>query len=192
MHYVLTRERVESYERITVAQARAAEIPGSITVSKQEDLVNLDAKLLVSLYNVAASEPESHAKTIQRFSDGATAAKRTWPVIEYLAKPGAIPAITQSTSAESDEPMASKKKSTKKAAKSSATPGAGRPSAYAGKYIYKLAKENPRRAGTLGAKAWDLIRNGMTYEQYIEAGGERKHLVWDIEHKNLEVKANKA
>jgi hypothetical protein len=38
-------------------------------------------------------------------------------------------------------------------------------SAFSGKKITKLTKENPRRAGTHGHKSFALLMPGMTYEQ---------------------------
>ena len=70
--------------------------------------------------------------------------------------------------------------------------GATKASAFSGKIIRRLVKENPRRKGTHGHKSWNLLKNGMTYEQYIEAGGRRGDLAWDAERKNVELVAAKA
>lgn len=69
-------------------------------------------------------------------------------------------------------------------------PGAapGPRSSKAGKKIYKLVKDNPRREGTAGHKSFALIRNGMSYEEYIEAGGRATDLQWDIDHSFTELK----
>jgi hypothetical protein len=198
MYYVLSPDgKVESYGRATLADARRAEVAqgttdgnGAWCVSSQAGLKDVPTALLITLYNIAASEPESHAKTITKFSDRQTAEKRVWPVIEYLAKPGATPEPVASTSEPSEEgdDMATKKG--KKTRKPRAEGGAarGRKSKFEGKKIYKLVSENPRRKGTHGYKAFDILTNGMTYETYIERGGEPKHLQWDIDHKFVEVK----
>jgi hypothetical protein len=192
MYYILAPDgRVESFGSAKVAEARRAELSegtaeggGAWCVSSQASLKDVPTALLITLYNIAASEPESHAKTITKFSDRAVAEKRTWPVIEYLAKPGKAPEVQTADSSEEGD-MATKGKRTRKPR---AEGQRGRLSKYAGKKIYKLVNENPRREKTAGAKAFDLIRNGMTYEAYIAAGGEPKHLSWDIDHKFVEVK----
>lgn len=63
----------------------------------------------------------------------------------------------------------------------------GRKSSFSGKVIRKLVKDNPRRKGTAGFKSFTLIRPGMTYEQYLAAGGRRQDLAWDITHKYVKV-----
>lgn len=78
-----------------------------------------------------------------------------------------------------------KHRSTKRASKKAASKkvGGGRVSAFSGKKITKLAKDNPRRQGTAGHKSFSLINNGMTYEQYVAAGGRRQDLAFDLAHK---------
>lgn len=80
----------------------------------------------------------------------------------------------------------STKKTTKKAAAEKKGTG-GRTSEFAGKKITKLAKENPRREGTHGHKSFSLIKTGMTYEQYISAGGRRQDLASDVAKGHLKV-----
>jgi hypothetical protein len=198
MYYVLSPDgKVESYGRATTAEARRAEVSqgtaegnGAWCVSSQAGLKDVPTALLITLYNIAASEPESHAKTITKFSDRQTAEKRVWPVIEYLAKPGKEPAAAAPSTSEPSEEGDMAGKKTKKTKKARAEGGAarGRKSKFEGKKIYKLVSENPRRKGTHGYKAFDILTNGMTYETYIERGGEPKHLQWDIDHKFVEVK----
>jgi hypothetical protein len=92
------------------------------------------------------------------------------------------------------EKMKTKKKGTtkKKAAvakKKGEGKGAGRPSIFSGKVLTKAVSENPRRAGTAGHKSFSVIKNGMTFEQYVAAGGRRQDLAWDVEKGNVKVKA---
>lgn len=191
MYYVIAPDgKVESFGKATVAEARRVELSqgtadggGAYCVSSQAALKDVPTALLITLFNIAASEPESHAKTITKFSDRQNAEKRVWPVIEYLAKPGTAP--SPSTSSEEGD-MATKKKTTKKTSNGNGV--RGRKSKYEGKKIYKLVTENPRRKGTHGYKAFELITSGMLYETYIKNGGEPKHLQWDIDHKFVEVK----
>jgi len=61
---------------------------------------------------------------------------------------------------------------------------------FAGKWIHNLAGDNPRREGTVGHKSFEiLIRHGadMPYEAYIENGGRRQDLAWDINKGFVEV-----
>jgi hypothetical protein len=55
----------------------------------------------------------------------------------------------------------------------------GRGLSLAGYTIHKLINENPRPKGTWGYKAWEKIKNGMTYEQLIKAGGRYRDLRHD-------------
>jgi hypothetical protein len=193
--YMICASRVMSFNRATDAFAAADALggpPEAFAVSSAEDLTkhqpSVPTEMLVSLYNLAASEPGNgpQKRTITRFSDREVAIRRTWPVIEYLAKPGA----PVSPSSDSPETMATATKRTRKPAapKRSSDARPGRPSQYAGKVITKLVDKNPRREGTAGFKAWAILRSGMTYEQYIAAGGARNHLKWDLDRQRVELK----
>lgn len=59
---------------------------------------------------------------------------------------------------------------------------------YNGKKIHVLVKSNPKKAGSASAKRFDLYRNGMTVEAFIEAGGTPGDVAWDIGHGFIEVK----
>lgn len=87
--------------------------------------------------------------------------------------------------------MATKKKGKKKAAAKKTGGGAGRPSVFAGKAIFKNTEggKNPRREGTAGHKSFALIKNGMTYESYASAGGRRQDLAYDVAKGYVKVKA---
>jgi hypothetical protein len=87
--------------------------------------------------------------------------------------------------------MKTKKKGTKKkaVAKKAAGKRSGRPSEFAGKILHKEVAENPRRKGTAGFKSFSVIKNGMTFEAFIAAGGRRQDLAWDVEKGNVKVKA---
>lgn len=63
----------------------------------------------------------------------------------------------------------------------------GRTSAFSGKRIKKLVKDNPRRKGTAGFKSFGLITSGMSYEDYLAKGGRRQDLAWDVDHKYVKV-----
>lgn len=185
---------VWSYKSARTAEAVAANQNGvegvtAVTASDEEKegkpvgLANVDSKTLVLLYNTIRPE-----KPIKKFADRPTAELRMKGVLEVLAKPGEAPvADTQDDTNQPQEgdDMATKTKGRKRAAKTTTAKGngeaAGRPSAFAGKVIRKVADKNPRREGTHGYNSWELIKNGMTYEKYIAAGGRRNDLAWDLE-----------
>ena len=59
---------------------------------------------------------------------------------------------------------------------------------FSGKRIFKISKSNPRKPGTLGHQSFELIKDGMTFEEYKKAGGRNQDLRWDAEHGFVEVK----
>ena len=79
--------------------------------------------------------------------------------------------------------MATKSKKGSKKSKGST----GRPSAFSGKRITRLVKENPRRKGSAGFKSFSIIKSGMSYEQFLAAGGRRQDLAYDVAHKHVKV-----
>lgn len=68
--------------------------------------------------------------------------------------------------------------------------GAGRPSAYEGKFIYPLVDENPRRKGSHGFRSFRIIlkKPGIAYEDFIKAGGLSHGLRWDLERSFVAVR----
>jgi hypothetical protein len=100
-----------------------------------------------------------------------------------------VNAAAKTNGKKSTRKSTSKKSSVAKAARKNrgAAGGPGRVSAYSGKRIVRLVKENPRRKGTHGYKSWNLLKKGMTYEQYLAAGGRRVDLAWDLAKKNVKL-----
>lgn len=97
--------------------------------------------------------------------------------------------FTQSDdSTEDTDNMAKSKKSASKASKKKSIPGVSRASSFSGKKLFKLVKENPRRAGTNGYKSWEKLTSGMTWDAAVKAGARAVDLRWDITHKNLEAR----
>ena len=62
----------------------------------------------------------------------------------------------------------------------------GRPSIFDGKTLNKV-KNTTRKDDSIGHRCWMLIFKGMTYEQYKEAGGTRRHLAWEIDKGHIEI-----
>jgi hypothetical protein len=81
-----------------------------------------------------------------------------------------------------------KGKSTKAATAGKKKAANARKFAIKDKHIYKLVDKNPRREGTEGFKSWNVIRNGMTYDQYLDAGGRNRDLRHDILKKRIELR----
>lgn len=65
-------------------------------------------------------------------------------------------------------------------------PKAGR-SKYAGQRIFATAETNPRREGTWGWRSMNIIlaNPGITYEDFIAAGGRRQDLAWDADREHV-------
>lgn len=79
----------------------------------------------------------------------------------------------------------------------------GRQSSYAGKRIYSLCKDNPRRTWSVsrktgdsqvpfGYRAMQLVidagENGITYEDYIAQGGRPNDLKFDLAKEHVEIR----
>lgn len=67
--------------------------------------------------------------------------------------------------------------------------GGGR---YAGKQLWCTKAVNPRRPGSHGFRSLAIIieQPGITYEQYLRAGGRLNDLTWDDEHNNVKFNAD--
>jgi hypothetical protein len=70
---------------------------------------------------------------------------------------------------------------------------ATKPSRSSGKKLFPTdtaKKTNPRREKSHGHRSLEAIRTkpGITYEQFLRAGGRRVDLAWHIEHGNAEAK----
>lgn len=109
---------------------------------------------------------------LKKFKDRATAEKTVTDLMTALTE------INTGTS----KPSAAKK-AAKNAAKATGEKGTSKRTKFANAEhrLYKLVKKNPRREGTNGYKSFELVRNGMTYRQYVEAGGRNNDLRWDVD-----------
>lgn len=171
---------VLALKTLALAEANIPDGEGDnfVIVENEAGMSKLDTATLIRMYN--AVRPE---RPVTRFADRATAEKRVWPVLEYLADTNPKKeSITMPA-------KKAKKSATKKVAKSNGESKRGRTSKYSGKVINKLVDKNPRKEGTSGHKSWSLIRNGMPYDAYIAAGGVRRDLEWDLAHKWVELKS---
>jgi hypothetical protein len=201
----------------TVAAERTT--PEDIEVNSPEDLEKVGTGVLIRLYNQAV--PSSPVK---KFPDRATAVKRTFPLLESLAKEGPLveeagsdwasgmetlppPSDTpgeaqeeeesagQTEQKEDDVATATKKrrgsrgatKGKQKVSSGKTNGKRGRTASYAGAKLFRVGDENPCRTGGLRAQSWDLIRNGMTYESYLEKGGRPQELAFNVRQGRVKV-----
>jgi hypothetical protein len=125
---------------------------------------------LAEMYNKAALELDPEARTISKFSSKEVAIKRTYGVLLQLA----------ALEKQSKESRPTKKEKVVK----EKTEHKGRSSNFSGKKLRPLVDENPRREGTWGFKSMAIILSnpGITYEDFVAAGGRNNDLVWDIKH----------
>lgn len=158
--YVFTLEflpnnavKVLRYTRTDQARIYRDRTPGAVLVTIPDELTDLSHEQLAQLYNLANPD-----KPTKRFSDKEKASEKVFPLLRDISATGvkAKPA----------------------------TPGErGRPSRYKNMRIVRKVAANPRKPGTHGFKAWELITDGMTFEEYMAAakdvgGGGLKHLRW--------------
>jgi len=176
-HYFIAPDgaQVLSFTKEKSARAAVAATPGSFYASDAPaSLDELPLTLLATLYNIIRPE-----RPIKKFADRDTARKRMDKVLEALATPGTVP---------EPSPVAG---SIAPASEGDATPATPQPKAepkartgkLAGHTILRLTETNPRKPGTSGARSWDLVTEGMTVEQFLAAGGVRRDLEWDVDHK---------
>ena len=53
--------------------------------------------------------------------------------------------------------------------------------------ITVLAEGNPKRAGSASYERFELYKDGMTVGEYIEAGGKRADVQWDVDHEHISI-----
>jgi hypothetical protein len=172
---------------------------GQLTFSSEEDILGsgLPMPLLVGVFNAA----NVGADPINRFADRPTAAKRLFALAQAKAimmEEGKQPMTNPDVEPEKETVAKRTKLSTKAPKKEKKAPRekkegaarAGRTSALSGMKLYPIAKENPRREGSLGWLAFEIIRKkpGITYDDYIAAGGEGKHLRWEIDREHVDAR----
>jgi len=53
--------------------------------------------------------------------------------------------------------------------------------------IHLLVKENPKRSGTKSFDRFALYKDGMTIQEYCDAGGDRGDIRWDAAHEFISI-----
>jgi hypothetical protein len=166
-----------------------------------EDLESKMVGLGLTITKMATIYNKVSEKEVKKFADKKTAAKRVFnaiadqvATIDEIVKKPKTPQIDFSLLKTSKFPVAPQStiydkvvenlKGTPEGDLISATAKIANPRGqFAGKWVRRLVSENPRREGTWGWKSFEiLIRHGadMPYESYIESGGRRQDLAWDI------------
>ena len=65
------------------------------------------------------------------------------------------------------------------------TTNKGRSSQFAGMTIIRNYEANPRRAGSIGHASYEMITDGMSYEDYIKAGGRGADILYGVKKGHL-------
>jgi hypothetical protein len=135
-----------------------------------EDLESKMVGLGLTITKMATIYNKVSEKEVKKFADKKTAAKRVFNAI--------------SDQVVTIDEVSENLKGTPEGDLISAVAKIAKPRGqFAGKWIRRIVSENPRREGTIGHKSFEiLIRHGadMPYEAYIESGGRRQDLAWDI------------
>lgn len=155
----------------------------SSKMTRDIDIKNAENKDLVSWYN-----ENSGSSPIKKFKDRATAEARCAELKQALIE---LAGGSSKKGAAKDKPAKAAKGSGSDETGATSEPGMrGRKSAYAGKsvFIKTEGKANPRREGTNGHRSFSIIKDGMTYEDFILKGGRSIDLAWDLAKGHLEVK----
>tara|TARA_R110000868_G_scaffold98439_5_gene270909 strand:+ start:4083 stop:4634 length:552 start_codon:yes stop_codon:yes gene_type:complete len=127
---------------------------------------------MLGLYNSVAKS----AQPIKSFRDRKTAAEKLMALAE--AKAETVNCSAKETKVENSASATVEKQTANRK---------GRSSSFKGKLISisPSLEKNPRREGTNGYKSIEIVinaRNGITYEEFIDQGGRRKDLAWDLAH----------
>ena len=194
---------VKAYASSKVARSQGN---GAILFTSAEELLadrNITGKILVDAFN------EVSLKTVKKFSDNKTAARRymaaigglhvdptgCWddlptskPTPQVAALPGMTPlGITPAEAKLADAVVGAK------AAFSSAKPTKAR-GAFAGKTIRVIELDNPRKEGTRAHKTYSLYVSGGSYEDLVAnaagwstKGGVREDVAHDIKKGRIEL-----
>ncbi len=126
---------------------------------------------LISVYNSLALKDK-----VKRFADRKTAVRRTWNLFMELASKKLIEVRETTSTVKHLKQPAGKR---------------GRKSIYEGKRIILKdpCENNPRRRFSHGFNSFEIIlkHKEIPYEKYIQLGGRRQDLAWDLYMKRVKV-----
>lgn len=159
---------------------RLADKTQGLLVRVPEDLKHVPDHILVRMFNAALGKDE---KPMVKFPDKPTAIAKVWDVMGPLSWAGTIPKGTKTGAVPKEAKKA--KGAPKAEAKRVAAFGVSRLS---GQKLFRKTKKNPRKEHSHGWYSFSKIKDGMTYEEYLAAGGRRQDLAWDLTHGFVEVK----
>jgi hypothetical protein len=154
---------------------------GFIIASDPRELAtnpNTTLQILVNVYN------NNSSVMTKKFSDKLSGAKRVFEVIKE--ENTTLDAFGEYISTKDAPWVDSAKKEVSKNSEVSSSRGK-----FSGKTIHCLVKENPRRQATKGFHSMGILINSgdpVKYEDYIEQGGRRQDLQWDLDRKYVEIK----
>ena len=169
--YKGNKSSVIAYKNKSVAKDDGTQ--GLIVESVQDLFENhiVRAEDLIEIFNIYSPT------TINRFSDRFTASTRVMKLLDDLACKSLIEVRR---GIESPQVKNMKKIESR-----------GRKSKFDNKRILLKVEEenNPRRKGSHGFVSYQIILDnpGITYEKFIELGGRRQDLAWDVEMKRFKV-----
>lgn len=159
-------------------------------IKQQEDLIcllhpkKLTSKRIVSMYNNITR------KTVKRMADTDTAVNRLWKAMQSIEVEGEKPVKTpQVPPLKGMTPLGIKPLTEEDVAFLESTDREetrGRKAKWSeNAKITAIVAENPRRKGTHGYKSMQIIMESqdktITYGAYIQAGGRRQDLSWDLD-----------
>ena len=142
---------------------------------------SITSAMMVALYNAF-----SEKNPIKAFNDRTTACERLIALAEAKATMVVVaPKQEEKTMAKATKEKTARAPRVKKEAEASAR---GRASQFAGLTIKpspEYAEENPKREGSIAADSFQLVWDnpkGITYEDYLSAGGLAKHIRRGVAH----------
>ncbi len=156
------------------------------TLKLPKNKISIDTKTASTADLVKFYNEHSGSRPIVKFSDRKTAEHRVEQLIQAHNE---LACGTSKTSnlkkiAKMEEKPKTNNGSEEKASR-------GRTSEGTGKKIFKLGDhktKNPRREGTHGWKSWEIIKDGMSYEDYVAAGGRNRDLMHDVKLGRIELR----
>ena len=130
----------QSFRKIGSLNAAKEGNTEAFVIRNKDDMGDVPLKVLVELHARVASENED-VEPVKRFANKEEAITTVYPLLRKYSEAG-------------EEVEGG---------------GRGRPSSFKGCTIRRNVAENPRRGDTHGWYAWELIKDGMTWEEYEEA-----------------------
>lgn len=167
--------------------------------TQSNDLMRVPMPVLVAAYNLLTN------KSTTRFATRPKGVIQVWRAMqEWLGKgepeeltpdvEATAPAGNDPSPAQDDTTMATKTTARKRSAKKTpitakkSAEKKGRPTRFTtDSVITVVAKENPKRANSAAGKRFALYKSGMTVQQFLDKGGWRADINWDVKQGFIKV-----